>query len=170
MTTLPQLPMELVSSILMLRESPKHAQLIKTYVSEYTELWENGKTKYTVFLDSARKIHKIGGPAITAWDQDGNKVLEEWVKHAKMQRSGSDKPTRTLWDSEGKVSHESWFNPGDEFPFTKEYSHGSAKVWSHTYEIWLDGIIDIDAGGPRYVLETDTGKSYEYPESKLEFT
>lgn len=153
----------------MLRESPKHAQLIKACSLVYAERWENGNIKYTICFDSADAIHKVGAPAVVGWDQDGNKVLEEWIKHGIMQRSGCDGPTRTLWDSEGKVSHESWFNPGGIPPRTVEHSHGSAKVWSRTYEVWVDRIVDIDAEGPKYVVETDTGELYEYPESRLEF-
>jgi hypothetical protein len=166
--TLPELPIELVSSILMMRESPKHAELINTHESEHAYYWEDGQPKYTIFENLDSQIHKIGAPAMIGWDRDGNKVVEEWVKRGVPQRSGCDRPTRTFWDSNGKVSHEAWFTQG-ELTKTEEHSHGGAKVWSRTYEVWVDRIVGMDAPGPKYVLEDDTGRLHEYPESMLEF-
>lgn len=152
----------------MLRESPKHAQLIETHELEGIEHWENGKTKYILFFNSDLQMHKIGAPALVGWDQHGNKVFEEWLKYGQTHRSGSNQPALTHWDSKGTISHESWCKRGEVIE-TKEYSHSDAKVWSSTYEIWVDGIVGMHLPGPKYVLEDDTGKSYEYPESRLEF-
>uniref|UniRef100_A0A6C0KEJ7 Uncharacterized protein n=1 Tax=viral metagenome TaxID=1070528 RepID=A0A6C0KEJ7_9ZZZZ len=167
MARLPQLPMELVSNILMLRESPKHAEIINTCETKSVKLWENGKTKYTIFFNDANETHKIGAPALVCWDEEGNKVFEEWVKLGVIHRSGSN-PARTYWDSNGKISHEILFNRGQLIEM-KKYDHGSAKVWSSTYELWVDGIVGMDVHGPKYILENDAGESYEYPESMLEF-
>ena len=164
------LPMELISDIMMWKQSPPHAAIVKQASTAHYMYWPNGEKKYRLYVDAEMRNNRVGGPALEGWDQSGTKVVEEWYIKGKLHRKYG--AAKTLFDEDGIAWHKShWL---DDKLHQDPHLHGVAsyevpdkQVWSPTYERWVYGIDQIHSD-TRVLISDPMGKLYDYPPAQLE--
>jgi len=170
LTMAKNLPMELISEIIMWKQSPPHAAIIKQANTPHYFYWPNGEKKYRLYVDAEMRNNRVGGPALEGWDQTGTKVLEEWFIKGKLHRKFG--AAKTLFDEDGIAWHMSHFlndvlHEDPHLQGSTSYEVPDKQVWSPTFERWVYGIQAIHSN-TRVLVSDPTGKQYDVPPADLE--
>lgn len=88
----------------------------------YIAYYPSGKRRHEIWFtdgsqesrikrtESGMNISRENGPAFTAWYENGNKAIEEWVVNGQYHRIGQ--PAKLQWYDNGQPKEEYWLENG----------------------------------------------------------